>query len=248
MTQRPASSFTARLAQNADDFAAAEALRFDCFRTGRGLGGAASDADDHDRHCEHMLIEERRTGVLVCCFRVLPLSSGAEIGRAYSARHYDLSRLSVYDQPMMEMGRFCVHPDWRLNPGVIRAAWAALAALVEERGVQMLFGCSSFEGAEAEIYRDSFALLNEKHLAPKRWLPRIKAPKTFPFARLLRKSRPDMKAAAARMPPLLRFYLLLGGWVSDHAVIDDDLNTLHVFTGLELSRTPKSRLRALTGV
>ena len=47
------------------------------------------------------------------------------------------------------------------------------------------------------------------------------------------------------MPALLRTYLGMGGWVSDHAVIDRTLNTLHVFTGVEISAIPKSRARLL---
>jgi putative hemolysin len=47
------------------------------------------------------------------------------------------------------------------------------------------------------------------------------------------------------MPPLLRTYLMMGGWVSDHAVIDRDLGTLHVFTGLEIAAVPAGRARLL---
>jgi putative hemolysin len=94
---------------------------------------------------------------------------------------------------------------------------------------------------------DAFALLAERHLAPKRWLPRVKAPKVFRYASQLGLKRPDMKLALGRMPPLLRTYLTLGGWVSDHAVVDHDLNTLHVFTGLEIDRVPPSRARLLRG-
>ena len=36
------------------------------------------------------------------------------------------------------------------------------------------------------------------------------------------------------LPPLLKFYLRLGGKVSDHLVIDKDLDTLHVFTFVDL--------------
>ena len=50
------------------------------------------------------------------------------------------------------------------------------------------------------------------------------------------------------MPPLLRTYLMMGGWVSDHAVVDTDLNTLHVFTGLEIAAVPPSRARLLRAV
>ncbi|MEO1331759.1 MAG: ornithine-acyl-ACP acyltransferase, partial [Pseudomonadota bacterium] len=57
--------------------------------------------------------------------------------------------------------------------------------------------------------------------------------------------RADPARAMRLMPPLLRGYLSLGGWVSDHAVIDPELNTLHVFTGVEVKRVPKSRARLL---
>ena len=60
----------------------------------------------------------------------------------------------------------------------------------------------------------------------------------------------DIKKANADMPPLLRTYLLMGGWVSDHAVIDRDLNTMHVFTAVDIKAIPQARkrlLRALVG-
>ena len=76
-------------------------------------------------------------------------------------------------------------------------------------------------------------------------MPLVKAPKVFQFARNLRLRRPNMKLALGRMPPLLRTYLVMGGWVSDHAVIDTDLNTLHVFTGIEIARVPSKRAKLL---
>lgn len=251
MTPLTRGAYRARLAESAADLEAAQRLRHLSFIAGRGAvvegpRALGLDADALDAACEHVLIEEIAGGRLVCCFRIMPFGSGAEIGRSYSAQYYDLGGLCDYPGPMMEMGRFCVHPEWRRDPNVIRVAWAAMAAYVDERGVEMLFGCSSFEGAEAETHMEAFALLRARHLAPKRWLPRVKAPLTFPFARLLRR-KPDLKAAMAKLPPLLRAYLALGGWVSDHAVVDRDLNTMHVFTGLEIGRMPKARARLLRG-
>jgi len=91
-------------------------------------------------------------------------------------------------------------------------------------------------------------MLKERHLGPKRWLPEVKAPNVFRFAARLRR-KPDMKLAMRCMPPLLRTYLLMGGWVSDHAVVDRQMNTLHVFTGVEIGLIPPERkklLRALS--
>ena len=235
--------YRARIAADGADLEAAQRLRTLAFR---GPDAERLDRDYFDDACTHVLIEDIRTGALVCCFRLLRLGSGAEIGRSYSAQFYELSALAAFDGPMVEMGRFCIHPDWH-DPDILRLAWGAMTALVDRDGVEMLFGCSSFHGTEARDYSDAFALLRDRHIAPKRWLPRVKAPAVFRFAARLRR-KPDLKRAQAKMPPLLLTYLMMGGWVSDHAVIDRDLDTLHVFTGLEIRAVPPGRARLLRAV
>ncbi len=233
--------YRARFAEGLGDVARAQALRFRRFRAG---GGDGRDGDGYDARARHVLVEETATGRLVCCFRVTPFADGSGIGGSYSAQFYELGRLARYPGRMLEMGRFCVEAG-ETDPAVLRVAWGALGDYVAAEGVELLFGCSSFAGTEAEAFADAFALLRDRHLAPRRWLPRIKAPSVFRFARALRLRKPDLTAAMRVMPPLLRSYLAMGGWVSDHAVIDRDLGTLHVFTGLEIKAVPPARLRLL---
>ncbi len=229
--------YLARLAETPGDIAAAQRLRALAFHG----DAAGADVDAHDGVCDHVLIEEATTGTLVCCFRVLPLRGGAEIGRSYSAQYYELSALEAFDGRIVELGRFCVHPGHH-DPDILRVAWAAMTRYVDAQGVELLCGCASFAGTDARAYHDAFAVLKARHLAPSRWLPRVKAPDVFRFAQRLRR-KPDAKAAMSRMPPLLRFYLALGGWVSDHAVVDRQMNTLHVFTGVEIAAIPEARKR-----
>lgn len=236
--------YRAFCAETAEDLARARDLRWRAFRAGRAAAGGC-DGDRFDALCRHVLVEERASGRLAAAFRLLPLARGAEIGRSYSAQHYDLSALSRYSGPMVEMGRFCLDPDLR-DPDVLRLAWGWTTRLVAENRVGLLFGCASFAGTDAAPYLDAFALLRARHLAPRRWSPGVKAPRVFRFAGLRR--RPDPTRASRVMPSLLRTYLAMGGWVSDHAVIDEDLGTLHVFTGLEVARVPAARARALRGV
>lgn len=241
--------YRARLAASKGDVEAAQKLRFKAFIANRnaaldGQRAKGIDADHLDATCHHMLVEERRSGDLVCCFRLMPLKTGAEIDRSYSAQFYDLEPLRDYPGAMVEMGRFCILPGLK-DPDILRVAWGAMTKYVDDHGVEMLFGCSSFEGTEAESYMDAFALLKARHIAPKRWLPRVKAPKIFPYAKRLTIRRPNMKNALGKMPPLLRTYLSMGGWVSDHAVVDPDMNTLHVFTGVEIKHVPEARARLL---
>ncbi|MEM8576455.1 MAG: GNAT family N-acyltransferase [Pseudomonadota bacterium] len=229
--------YVVRQASGPEDLAAARALRALCF--------GVAEADRFDASCAHILIFEATTERLVCCFRMLPLV-GADISHSYSAQYYELSALEAYEGKMVEMGRFCVHPD-ASHPDILRAAWGAMTAYVDENGVELLFGCASFAGTETADYLDAFAMLKARHLAPKRWLPRVKAPDIFDFAARLRRT-PDAKKAMRLMPPLLRTYLAMGAWVSDHAVVDRQMNTLHVFTGVEIGAIPPARKRLLRAV
>lgn len=240
--------YVTRMAESAADLEAAQRLRHAAFIAGTGAVARPDgrDCDDFDGLCQHVMVERSRDGGLVATFRLLPLGSGAEIARSYSAQYYDLDALRRFDKPMVEMGRFCVLPGL-IDPDVLRAAWGAVTAYVDREGVELLFGCSSFHGTDTRAYVDAFAMLKERHLAPNRWLPRIKAPNVFRFAQRLRRT-PDRKRALKTMPPLLRSYLTMGGWVSDHAVVDRDMNTLHVFTGLEIRAIPPARARALRAV
>lgn len=237
--------YSSRMGQSPEDLLAVQHLRYLAFIADRGAVDRPEgrDADDFDARCRHVLVEEAETGRLVATFRLLPLGSGADINTCYSAQFYELHGLEDFKGPMVEMGRFCVAPG-ETDPDILRAAWGALAGYVDREGVAMLFGCSSFQGTDAKAYADAFAMLREQHLAPKRWLPRIKAPNVFNFAQRFRRT-PDRTKALRTMPPLLRSYLSLGGWVSDHAVVDRDLNTLHVFTGLEVAAIPPGRARVL---
>ena len=229
--------YRARTAISAAEITAAQRLRAASFGLDRAL-----DVDAFDAASTHILIEDTGDGSLVCCYRLLPLD-GARLQESYAAQYYGLGALESFEGPMLELGRFCVAPGQR-DPDILRVAWAALTDYVDREGVRMLFGCSSFAGVETAAYLDAFAMLRARHLGPKRWLPSVKAPDVFRFAARLRR-KPDAKKAMLRMPPLLRTYLLMGGWVSDHAVVDRQMNTLHVFTGLEIAAIPDSRKRLL---
>ncbi len=236
----------ARLAESPADLARAQELRHLCFVAARGLsrpGGREEDA--FDARCQHVLIEEatglttgQATGRLLAGFRAMVLPA-ARIGESYSAQFYDLDVLTAYPAPVMELGRFCIHPAVQ-DPDVLRLAWAAITRMVDAQSVGLMFGCTSFAGADPALHVEALAHLGRHHAAPAGLAPGRKGRgvdlPTIPA---------DPRRAIAAMPPLLRSYLGLGGWVSDHAVIDPALDTLHVFTAVEVARIPPARARAL---
>ena len=227
-------------ATSPQDIQAAQSLRALAF----GLR-SPQDIDAFDSLQDHVLVRETDSGRLVCCFRTW-VFCGAAIHQSYAAQFYDLRRLAAFDGPMMELGRFCVHPDVS-DPDVVRIAWGAMTQFVDARGIRLLFGCTSFAGVDMRPYLHAFALLQARHLAPPRWQPAESAAEAVRFADHAPQTL-DQKSAMLHMPPLLRTYLLMGGWVSDHAVIDRQMNTLHVFTGLEIAAIPENRKRLLRGL
>lgn len=237
--------YLARLAEGPDDLAAAQALRYLSFLGRRGLGEIdGRDADGFDSFCQHVLVETVSGGQLVCCYRLHLLRESALIFHSYAAQHYDLAALAGYPGPALEMGRFCLHPDWH-DPDILRLAWAAMARIVDQGGVKLLFGCSSFAGIDAEVHRPALSCL-WAHLAPLKWAPQRLSSVICPIEPP--RDGDDPAKAIQSVPPLLRTYLAMGGWVSDHAVIDKALDTLHVFTAVEIDRIPPARARALRAI
>ncbi|MAM62413.1 GNAT family N-acyltransferase [Maritimibacter sp. UBA3975] len=226
-------NLSVRLAAGPADVESAQRLRGRAFRRDEGL-----DADAVDCRCEHALIE--REGVLQATFRFQRFASGSDVVTGYSGQVYDLARLAARQGPMIEVGRFCIAPGVQ-DPDLVRLGWAALTRIVDAEGATFLFGCSSFHGTDATPYADALRLLAARHVAPPDLAPGRRSDDvvTLPVGQI------DGAEAQRQMPPLLRTYLLMGGWVSDHLVVDRVMETLHVFTAVEIAKVPENRARAL---
>lgn len=202
------------------------------------------EEDDQDALSTHVMVE--REGVVLAYFRVMLFGWGAGLSQGYSARFYDVGPLAGYARPIAEMGRFCVAPEG-VHPDVLRLAWGAMTRIVDEGQAGLLVGCSSFRGAGWEAHRAGLALLAAEFLGPEEHRPGRKAEEVVDFPALAGPVR-DRRGSLAALPPLLRTYLGMGGWVSDHAVVDRDLDTLHVFTCVEVDRVPAARAASLRAV
>lgn len=224
-----------RFAATENDVQDCQALRHRCFFGSDGL-----DQDAFDANCRHAMIANE-TG-LVATFRMQQIDS-ASLCRSYAAGAYDLARLADYSHNMLELGRFCILPG-AAQADVMRLAWGLLAQVVDDAQIGLIFGCTSFPGTDPAPYSDAFAFLAARHVAPVTMLPGKGADETVPFP----DHATDRRRAIEQLPPLLRSYLSMGGWVSDHAVIDHQMNRLHVFTGLEVARISPARARALRAI
>jgi putative hemolysin len=229
----------ARLARDRADMARVMAFRAAAFPRARG-----GEEDDQDALSAHVIVEG--PDGMLAYFRVMLFGWGAGLAQGYAARFYDVGPLSGYAKPIAEMGRFCVAPGG-VHPDVLRLAWGAMTRVVDEGQAGLMVGCTSFRGAGWEAHRAGLALLAAECIGPGEHLPGRKAAEVVEYPRLVGPVA-DRRAALAGLPPLLRTYLGMGGWVSDHAVVDRELDTLHVFTCVEVDRVPAARAASLRAV
>ena len=201
---------------------------------------AACDRDAFDACCRHVMVEDRARRTLLCTCRLMHLPDAAAIGSSYAARVYDLRLLARYPAPMLEVGRFCVAPDAR-GPDVVRLAWSLVTRVVTEEGIGLVFGCVSLPGPDPERHRAVLARLGRAQPAPPGWAPG-RGPGE---ACALGSASAALTSPRALLPPLLRTYLAMGGWVGDHGVVDRDLGTVHVFAAVEVAKVPAARARLL---
>ncbi len=226
-----------RLARDERDIHAAQRLRYRVFVEELGGDGPLVDhdqrleRDEFDPVFDHLiLIDTRRDAAalddVIGVYRLLPCDRAAAFGRFYSETEYDLGPLKASGRRLVELGRSCVHAEYRGGSAMFHL-WNGLADYVLSRGIEVMFGVASFHGRDPAPLAQPLSWLHHHHLAP----PAIRVsarPEHRQEMALLPAEALDRKAAMLMMPALIKAYLRLGGFVGDGAWIDHEFNTTDV--------------------
>lgn len=234
-----------RIATTDADLRAAERLRYKVFVEELGGDGALIDhenrfeRDRFDPFCDHLvLIDKQRDAQtldhVVGVYRLMSGEGAIAAGQFYSEGEYDLSLLKNSGRRLLELGRSCLHPDYRGGLGMQRL-WRALAAHVREKRIEVLFGVASFHGNDVDAIAPSLSLLHHQHLAPPDLRVRARDD-VFQSMDILPPDQYDRIQAMRDVPPLIKAYLRLGGVVGDGAFIDREFNTIDVCFVLDTSQ------------
>ncbi|MDZ4201583.1 MAG: GNAT family N-acyltransferase [Gallionella sp.] len=219
------------LARNETEIEEAQRLRYKVFaeEMGATLASASEgiDRDIFDKHCEHLLVRESSANRVVGTYRILSPAQAQKIGGYYSQTEFDLTRLLHLSDRIVEVGRSCVHRDYR-DGATITQLWAGLAQYMQKSGAEYLIGCASISMADgghvaASIYRK----LHRIYGAPIEYsvFPRCPLP--------LHALNPYLDAP---IPPLLKGYLRLGAYICGEPAWDPEFNTADLFILLPMSR------------
>lgn len=243
---KPSKALEVRLAETAAEIDAAQALRYRVFYEEMGAKPTPAmterqrDFDKLDDYCDHLLVIDHahsKPGRVVGTYRLIRRAAAAKHGSFYSSGEYDITPLVNYPGEILELGRSCIDPEHRIG-SVMQTLWRGLAGYIMKYDITLLFGCASFPGTDPQEHALPLSYLYYHHLAP----PGLRA-KTRPEYYVDMKMLPreafdpdaafnslkmDPRSGGNSLPPLIKGYLRVGGYVGDGAYVDHQFNTTDV--------------------
>jgi putative hemolysin len=223
-------SLAVGFARSQSDILEAQRLRYRVFAGEMGANLPSRtpgvDHDVFDPYCDHLVVRDTQSGEVVGTYRILSPENARQVGY-YSENEFDLTRLQHLRSRLVEIGRSCVHPDYRTG-ATITLLWSGLAQYMTERGYDYLMGCASISMADGGHAAASlYNRLSEDHLGPLEYRVFPRCP--LPLA-ALQQDRP------AETPPLIKGYLRAGAWICGEPAWDPDFNTADLPILLQMAK------------
>ena len=229
-----ATGLEVRLATSAAEIEAAQHLRYRVFYEEMGakptaeMAAGRRDFDAFDDVCDHLLVIDPKSSDpfgVVGTYR-LSRRESPKFRTFYSASEYDVGLIAAFPGRVLELGRSCVDAGYRTK-STMQILWGGIAGYVFTHGIDLMFGCTSFPGTDPAKLAEPLSYLYHNHLAPTDLRPRA-LPDQFIEMNRLPAEQLHARRALAALPPLIKGYLRLGGFVGDGAVIDHQFNTTDV--------------------
>ncbi len=229
------------LAQSEWDVIEAQKLRFRIFAGELGANlptrTPGVDQDIYDPYCEHLIVRDDNSGAVVGTYRILSPENARKVGNYYSENEFDLTRLQHLRPRMVEIGRSCVHADYRTG-ATITLLWAGLAKYMIENRYEYLIGCASISMADGGHAAASMYSRLGENMSPLEYRVFPRCP--LPLAAL----RNDLPA---ELPPLIKGYLRAGAYVCGDPAWDPDFNTADLPILMPMSRMNSRYAKHFTG-
>lgn len=219
----------ARLVRQEQELRAAQRLRAEVFGAEYGVSfddPDGLDRDHFDTFCDHIVVHDTASGQPVATTRLLTRERARLAGSFYSAHEFDMTALDRLPGRVLEIGRTCVHPDYR-SGAAIAVLWSALSDYLCSQDFSYLLGCASISLRDGgSNFAAIMPELREGHLVepalrvvPRRGVPVVEAP----------------AETRGSLPPLLKAYLRMGCRIGGEACWDPEFQCADVFVLLDVA-------------
>ncbi len=247
------SRYRVKLAETEAEREGAQRLRYRVFVEEMGARAdpeqtaARREWDAFDPYFDHLILLDLDRSIadpldrVVGVYRLMRDTAALAGPGFYGASEYDLAPILALGRPSVELGRSCVAPTHRGGPAM-HLLWNGLAEYVLTRKIEILFGVASFPGTDPEPLAEALSYLHHFHLAPPDLRVRAR-PGHFLAMNRMPADAVEESRAALMVPPLIKAYLRLGGFVGEGAYLDRDFNTIDVCVVMDTARMTDRYLR-----
>ena len=231
--------FEIKITKEPNEIRAAQRLRFEVFNLELREGLRVSyeqglDTDDFDPICDHLIVRSAKEGPVIGTYRLLLGSEARKHFGFYSESEFNLAKIKQLKGELLELGRSCVHKDYRDRP-VIDAMWKAIAAYVRKNRVRYLFGCASLHTTDPREVSELFGLLKEKYFAPEPFRVDPAPENSFPGLDEHIKIG-NRRNLFFQLPSLIKGYLRVGALVCGPPALDREFGTTDFFLLFDIEK------------
>lgn len=227
-------SYHLSVAKNLDDLTHVLRLRHQVFFHSAEESNEL-DIDPFDMDAEHLMLWDLESDRLVGTYR---MRSSEKVQDYYSQGEFDLSSILALEGIKVELGRACLHPDFR-NGSTMGVLWQGLAEALRQMKAKWVFGCSSIPVGDGSTLVNLCSSVYQKYLSPEKY--RVRPWKTLEELKNL--SELKLNEPRLKLPPLLKAYLNLGAWVCGEPAWDPEFDTVDFLTLLDVESLDRSVAR-----
>ena len=202
------------------------------------------DFDKYDEHCDHLLVIDharKDRNPVIGTYRLIRRRAAQMCGGFYSSSEYDISPVLQYPGEILELGRSCIDAEYRTGQSDANSLERSDRLHFQTHDVRLMFGCASLPGADPKLHALPLSYLHYHHLAPPFALRARALPERYVDMRLMPREafdpervvfdgmKMDPRSGSNSLPPLIKGYIRVGGFIGEGAVIDRQWNSVDVF-------------------
>lgn len=238
--------YTVKTAETFKEVIACFKLRDEVFnKEFRGVYNSTYDFDEFDSKCDHIIIIHNLTNSIVGTYR---LNSSLHSENFYSAQEFEISSLKVIKDPILELGRACIHKEHRRG-AVIALLWKGIAEYMNLSKSKYLIGCTSIKISKSRdaalvyqyLYKNNF--IDESYsITPMSDYQMSDFAAWLDYFTQFYTEKYEQEAEDL-IPSLLKSYLRMGAKIIAEPAFDQDYNCVDYLTLLQRDLLAKSAVK-----
>ena len=188
------------------------------------------DVDMHDFVCDHLIVKDKADNKVIACYRLL--SSAMKPKKFYSEGEFDIKSLLDLPGNKLELGRACVHKDYRKGT-VVGLLWKGLIEYARKSQTRYMFGCSSINRKDFPNLSHILNHIEEKNSFIKDFEIKVKPKYQMKF-----NVESEATKGSKTLNSLMHMYLIAGAKMGRTLAYDDELDCLDMFTLMDMQSLP----------